>query len=100
MSTIVAHIESKNKAKIKVTETKIDNPSRRSNFTFVTHPDKDEIILFGGEFHNGKHVSNFYNLKSFYFNIFLKKYKIVLFYLVCCFFRNKINLSFSLFFRQ
>lgn len=53
----MAHIEAKNKAKIKVTETKIDNPSRRSNFTFVPHPDKDEIILFGGEFHNGKNVS-------------------------------------------
>lgn len=57
MSTIVAHIEARNKAKIKVTETKIDKPSRRSNFTFVTHPEKDELILFGGEFHNGKNVS-------------------------------------------
>lgn len=58
MSTIVAHIEAKNKAKVKVTETKIDYPLRRSNFSFVSHPDKDEIILFGGEFHNGKNVSN------------------------------------------
>jgi len=58
----VAHIEAKNKAKVKVVETKIDNPSRRSNFSFVPHPDKDEIILFGGEFHNGKNVS-----KNFYF---------------------------------
>lgn len=56
VSAIIAHIEAKNKAKNKVTETKIDPPSRRSNFTFVTHPDKDEIILFGGEFHNGKNV--------------------------------------------
>lgn len=57
MSTLVAHIEAKNKAKIKVTETKIENPTRRSNFTFVSHPDKEELILFGGEFHNGKNVS-------------------------------------------
>lgn len=56
----MAHIEAKNKAKIKVTETKINTPSRRSNFSFVPHPDKDEIILYGGEFHNGKNVSNVY----------------------------------------
>lgn len=57
VSTIVAYIEAKNKAKVKVTETKIENPTRRSNFSFVAHPDKDELILFGGEFHNGKNVS-------------------------------------------
>ncbi|CAI6350287.1 unnamed protein product [Macrosiphum euphorbiae] len=65
VSTIVAHIEAQNKAKIKVTETKIDNPSRRSNFTFLTHPYKDEIILFGGEFHNGKNTI-MYNDLIFY----------------------------------
>ncbi|XP_015372908.1 PREDICTED: kelch domain-containing protein 4 [Diuraphis noxia] len=65
VSTIVAHIEAKNKSKIKVTETKIDNPSRRSNFSFVPHPDKDEIILFGGEFHNGKNTI-MYNDLIFY----------------------------------
>jgi len=58
----VAHIEAKNKSKMKVTETKVDNPSRRSNFTFVPHPEKDEIILFGGEYHNGKIVSKGYVL--------------------------------------
>lgn len=57
VSIIVAHIEAKSKAKMKVTETKVDNPTRRSNFTFVPHPEKDEIILFGGEYHNGKSVS-------------------------------------------
>lgn len=61
----MAHIEAKNKAKIKVTDTKIDNPSRRSNFTFVSHPDKDELILFGGEFHNGKNVSTLNNTFNF-----------------------------------
>lgn len=53
----MAHIEAKNKAKVKVTETKIEYPTRRSNFSFVAHPDKDDLILFGGEFHNGKNVS-------------------------------------------
>lgn len=59
---MVAHIEAKNKTKIKVIETKIDYPSRRSNFTFISHPNKDEIILFGGEFHNGKNVSTLINI--------------------------------------
>lgn len=68
MSTIVAHIEAKNKAKVKVTETKIGNPSRRSNFTFVSHHDKDEIILFGGEFHNGKQVGTL-NFKKLFIKV-------------------------------
>lgn len=60
----MARIEAKNKAKIKVTESKIENPTRRSNFIFVPHPEKDELILFGGEFHNGKNVSiNIYKYK-------------------------------------
>ncbi|XP_050542790.1 kelch domain-containing protein 4-like isoform X2 [Daktulosphaira vitifoliae] len=65
VSAIVAHIEAKNKAKIKVTNTKIEAPSRRSNFTFVPHPNKDEIILFGGEYHNGKNTV-MYNDLIFY----------------------------------
>lgn len=72
MSTIVAHIEAKSKAKVKVTETKIDNPSRRSNFTFVPHPDKDEIVLFGGEYHNGKNVSIIIFVSIIFLNYSLK----------------------------
>ncbi|GBP94390.1 Kelch domain-containing protein 4 [Eumeta japonica] len=29
-------------------------PTARSNFTLVGHPEKDELILFGGEFFNGQ----------------------------------------------
>lgn len=38
-------------------EKLVDPPSRRLNFTFVAHPDKDEIILFGGEYFNGQKVT-------------------------------------------
>lgn len=35
----------------------IDPPSRRLNFTFIAHPDKDQLVMFGGEFFDGQKVS-------------------------------------------
>ena len=32
-------------------------PSPRVNFTFLAHPTKDELLLFGGEYFNGMFVS-------------------------------------------
>lgn len=42
---------------MKVTESVIEPPSRRLNFTFIAHPLKDELILYGGEFDNGQKVT-------------------------------------------
>ena len=33
-----------------------DGPSRRANFSMNSHTDKDEIIMFGGEYFNGQKV--------------------------------------------
>lgn len=32
----------------------MEAPSRRLNFSLLAHPDKEELILFGGEFFNGQ----------------------------------------------
>ncbi|GFS88950.1 kelch domain-containing protein 4 [Nephila pilipes] len=40
-------------------------PSPRSNFSLSPHPDKEELVLFGGEYYNGK-VSTMFNDIHFY----------------------------------
>lgn len=57
IETILAEIEKEEKQRLQTSESVIDFPTRRINFTFVPHPDKDELILFGGEFFNGQKVS-------------------------------------------
>nr|XP_018895787.1 PREDICTED: kelch domain-containing protein 4 [Bemisia tabaci] len=37
----------------KTEETVVNSPSRRANSSFIPHPTKDALILFGGEFYNG-----------------------------------------------
>lgn len=44
------------KAKTTIMEDLVPPPSRRSAFTITTHPDKDQLILFGGEYFNGSKV--------------------------------------------
>ena len=33
-----------------------DGPSLRANFSFSPHTERDEIIMFGGEYFNGQKV--------------------------------------------
>lgn len=54
---IIAQIEKEDKKRLQVTEAKVGPPSRRINFTLVPHPDKDELIFFGGEYFDGNKVS-------------------------------------------
>ncbi|XP_018331118.1 kelch domain-containing protein 4 [Agrilus planipennis] len=62
---ILLEIEYEEQKRTTVTEIKVDFPTRRCNFTFVPHPDKDELVLFGGEFYNGK-KTQVYNDLFFY----------------------------------
>jgi hypothetical protein len=39
-----------------VIEIVVPPPSRRANFTLTAHPDKEELILLGGEYFNGQKV--------------------------------------------
>ena len=36
-----------------------EGPSRRANFSLNAHLEKDELILFGGEYFNGQKVVSF-----------------------------------------
>lgn len=51
---IVAQIELEEKKRQEVIETVVPPPSRRANFTLTAHPDKEELILLGGEYFNGQ----------------------------------------------
>lgn len=48
-------------------EAIVEPPSRRLNFTFVPHPDKEQLILYGGEFYNGQKTFVYNDL--FFYNI-------------------------------
>lgn len=56
IENIIAQIEKEEQTRQRVTEIVVDPPSRRLNFTFVAHPEKEELILFGGEYFNGQKV--------------------------------------------
>ncbi|KAJ8940537.1 hypothetical protein NQ314_010699 [Rhamnusium bicolor] len=64
---IVAQIEKEEKKRVQVIETVVDPPSRRLNFSFVAHPDKEQLILYGGEFFNGQKTFVYNDL--FFYNI-------------------------------
>ena len=48
------------KKKVQIKEIQIDKPTRRVNFSFVAHPLKEELFLFGGEYFNGQKVCFFF----------------------------------------
>ena len=60
-SIVRAHEEEERKRK-EVKEVQVEPPSNRSNFSMTAHPDNPEIILFGGEFYNGKETTMFNDL--------------------------------------
>lgn len=53
---IVAQIELEEKKRQEVVEIVLPPPSKRANFTLTAHPDKEELILLGGEYFNGQKV--------------------------------------------
>ncbi|KAB0795717.1 hypothetical protein PPYR_09778 [Photinus pyralis] len=64
---ILADIESEERKKLEIKILKTDSPRKRINFTFAPHPDKDELILFGGEYFNGQKTFIYNDL--FFYNI-------------------------------
>ncbi|CAG9856038.1 unnamed protein product [Phyllotreta striolata] len=67
IETILSQIEQEEKKRLQVTEVVIDPPSRRLNFSFIAHPDKEQLILYGGEFYNGQKTFVYGDL--FFYNI-------------------------------
>src|SRR5689334_13858736 len=50
-----------------------ETPSPRSNATLTPHPTKDELILFGGQYYDGRRLSCFNDL--FVYNIAMAEWR-------------------------
>lgn len=72
---IVKDIEAEEKKKSKVVEKVVSEPTRRANFSFLPHPDKDQLILFGGEFYDGQKTKMYNDL--FFYNIAKNEWRLV-----------------------
>lgn len=59
---LIAKFQEEDKKLLEVTEEKCNPPSPRSSLTVLPHPDKDELLFFGGEYFNGS--------KTFMYNDF------------------------------
>lgn len=57
IENILSQIEKEEKKRMEVVEVEVSSPSRRLNFSFIAHPEEDQLILYGGEFFNGQKVS-------------------------------------------
>uniref|UniRef100_A0A673UYE3 Uncharacterized protein n=1 Tax=Suricata suricatta TaxID=37032 RepID=A0A673UYE3_SURSU len=56
LETLIAHFQKLDAAKTQTVETPCPPPSPRLHASLSAHPDKDELILFGGEYFNGQKV--------------------------------------------
>ena len=73
IDTLLAQFAAKDKKQQQIIEELCKQPpSKRSAFTLTPHPEKDQLIMLGGEHFNGTEVSVsfFVQLKSF-----MKKFK-------------------------
>nr|XP_015223679.1 PREDICTED: kelch domain-containing protein 4 isoform X2 [Lepisosteus oculatus] len=69
LEALIAEFQSLDARKTQVVETPCPPPSPRLNATLSAHPEKDELILFGGEYFNGQKTFlynelYFYNIKK------------------------------------
>ncbi|XP_034033137.1 kelch domain-containing protein 4 isoform X2 [Thalassophryne amazonica] len=67
LEALIAEFQSLDAKKTQVIETTCPPPSPRLNASLSAHPEKDELILFGGEFFNGQKTYLYNDL--FFFNI-------------------------------
>ncbi|XP_077166239.1 kelch domain-containing protein 4 isoform X2 [Paroedura picta] len=54
LEALIAEFQTLDAKKTQVVETSCPPPSPRLNASFSAHPEKDELILFGGEYFNGQ----------------------------------------------
>eukprot|EP00069_Balaena_mysticetus_P005956 bmy_18287T0 len=60
LEALIAHFQALDARKTRIVETPCSPPSPRLNASLSAHPEKDELILFGGEYFNGQ--------KTFFYN--------------------------------
>ncbi|XP_031635184.1 kelch domain-containing protein 4 [Contarinia nasturtii] len=73
---IVATLEANEQRRTTVSETVVSPPTPRSNFSFCAHPEKEELILFGGEHYDGQKLSVYNEL--YFYNIPKNEWKLVM----------------------
>uniref|UniRef100_A0A672TDK6 Uncharacterized protein n=1 Tax=Strigops habroptila TaxID=2489341 RepID=A0A672TDK6_STRHB len=56
LEALIAEFQSLDAKKTQVVELSCPPPSPRLNGSLSVHPEKDELILFGGEYFNGQKV--------------------------------------------
>ncbi|KAL3860433.1 hypothetical protein ACJMK2_010557 [Sinanodonta woodiana] len=66
---LLAEFQEIDRKKTEIIEEKCSPPSPRCNMTLTAHPDKEELIMFGGEYFTGKKMFMyndllFYNIKK------------------------------------
>lgn len=76
INDIVATLEANEQRRKLVSENIVAAPSPRSGFSFCAHPDKEELILFGGEFYNGQTLTVYNEL--YFYNIPKNEWKLVM----------------------
>ncbi|XP_036296397.1 kelch domain-containing protein 4 isoform X5 [Pipistrellus kuhlii] len=64
LEALIAHFQTLDAKKTQIVETPCSPPSPRLNASLSAHPEKDELILFGGEYFNGQKVKRFYIMSS------------------------------------
>ncbi|XP_023616817.1 kelch domain-containing protein 4 isoform X5 [Myotis lucifugus] len=62
LEALIAHFQTLDAKKTQIVETPCSPPSPRLNASLSAHPEKDELILFGGEYFNGQ--KRFYIMNS------------------------------------
>ncbi|XP_030375150.1 kelch domain-containing protein 4 [Scaptodrosophila lebanonensis] len=73
IADIVRKLEDEEARRTAILEEVCQPPSPRSSFTLVSHPEKDELIMFGGEFYNGSKVCVYNDL--YFYNISRNEWK-------------------------
>ncbi|XP_060069377.1 kelch domain-containing protein 4-like [Ylistrum balloti] len=69
---LIAEFQNKDKKRVQVVEEKCDPPSPRCNMTLSSHPTKEELIMFGGEYCTGNKTYMYNDL--FFYNIKKKEW--------------------------
>ncbi|XP_039314143.1 kelch domain-containing protein 4 isoform X2 [Solenopsis invicta] len=72
---IVAEIEREEACRQCIKEVVVDAPLRRVNFTITAHPFKDELVMLGGEFHDGRQTIVYGDM--FFYNINKREWTLV-----------------------
>ncbi|XP_050448793.1 kelch domain-containing protein 4-like isoform X3 [Cataglyphis hispanica] len=65
---VIAEIEKEEARRQRVKEMVVNPPSRRVNFTLTAHPFKNELIMLGGEFHDGRQTFVYGDMFSYNIN--------------------------------